>query len=91
MMTVNYKFWKQLKKIMMYGSEKETRARWSNGNVAKTVGLFQQFNEYSNIQEKFPILSLRNINYRAAIDEILWIWQKRSNKLSDLNSKIWDE
>lgn len=91
MMTVNYKFWKQLKKIMMYGSEKETRARWSNGNVAKTVGLFQQFNEYSNIQEKFPILSLRNINYRAAIDEILWIWQKRSNRLSDLNSKIWDE
>lgn len=49
MMTVNYKFWKQLKKIMMYGSEKETRAKWSDGNVAKTIGLFQQFNEYSDI------------------------------------------
>ena len=41
--------------------------------------------------EHFPILSLRKINYKAAIDEILWIWQKRSNKLEDLNSKIWDQ
>lgn len=39
----------------------------------------------------FPILTLRKTNWRAALDEILWIWQKKSNKLEDLNSHIWDQ
>jgi thymidylate synthase len=43
-----------------------------------------------DLQEEFPILTLRPTNLEAAIDEILWIWQKKSNKVSELNSKIWD-
>ncbi len=43
-----------------------------------------------DLTREFPILTLRKINYRAAIDEILWIWQK-INRVCDLGSKIWDQ
>jgi thymidylate synthase len=39
---------------------------------------------------EFPILTLRKTNLTAAVDELLWIWQKKSNNIKDLNSKIWD-
>jgi thymidylate synthase len=42
------------------------------------------------LSKEFPLLTLRKINYKAAIDEILWIWQKKSNNIKDLNSHIWD-
>ena len=42
------------------------------------------------VWEEFPLMTLRYTNWKAAIDEILWIWQKKSNNVNDLNSHIWD-
>jgi thymidylate synthase len=43
-----------------------------------------------NLAEEFPILTLRPVNFKKCVDEILWIWQKKSNNIKDLNSHIWD-
>ena len=65
------------------------RPRWEDGTPAHTVKKFGVVNRY-DLSEEFPILTLRPINLKAAIDEILWIWQKKSNYIKDLNSHIWD-
>jgi len=65
------------------------RAKWDDGTPAYTIKKFGVVNRY-NLQEEFPILTLRPTNLKACIDEILWIWQKKSNNIKDLNSKIWD-
>lgn len=65
------------------------RPRWEDGSPAYTIKKFGLVNRY-NLQEEFPILTLRKTNLPAAIDEILWIWQKKSNNVQDLNSHIWD-
>ncbi len=66
------------------------RPRWEDGKPAHTLKRFGLVNRY-DLQEEFPILTLRKINYRAAIDEILWIWQKKSNRVCDLSSGIWNQ
>ena len=66
------------------------RPRWDDGSPAHTVKRFGIVNRY-DLGREFPILTLRKINYRAAIDEILWIWQKKSNRVCDLCSGIWDQ
>lgn len=68
----------------------QVRPRWEDGTPAHTVKRFGLVNRY-NLQEEFPLLTLRKMNYRAAIDEILWIWQKKSNRTCDLCSGIWDQ
>jgi len=65
------------------------RPVWQDGTHATTYKKFCIVNRY-NLQEEFPIQTLRYTNYKAAIDELLWIWQKKSNNVHDLNSKIWD-
>ena len=65
------------------------RAKWDDGSLAHTVKKFGIINRY-DLSVEFPILTLRPTNLRAAIDEILWIWQKKSNNINDLDSKIWD-
>lgn len=65
------------------------RPRWEDGTPAYTKKKFGVVNRY-DLSEEFPILTLRPINFKAAIDEILWIWQKKSNNIKDLNSRIWD-
>lgn len=65
------------------------RAKWEDGTPAHTIKKFGVVNRY-NLSEEFPILTLRPTNLKAAIDEILWIWQKKSNNIKDLNSHIWD-
>ena len=65
------------------------RARWTDGAEAHTIKKFCVVNRY-DLSEEFPILTLRPTNLKAAIDEMLWIWQKKSNNVNDLNSKIWD-
>lgn len=65
------------------------RAKWEDGTLAHTIKKFAVVNRY-NLAEEFPILTLRGTNLKAAIDEILWIWQKKSNNIKDLNSRIWD-
>ena len=71
-------------------SEGETvRAKWNDGTPAHTIKKFAVINRY-NLAEEFPILTLRPTNLKAAIDELLWIWQMKSNNTKDLNSHIWD-
>ncbi len=67
----------------------DVRPRWTDGQPAHTKKKFGVVNRY-DLSEEFPILTLRPTNLRAAIDEILWIWQKKSNNINDLNSHIWD-
>ena len=65
------------------------RAKWTDGTPADTIKKFGVINRY-DLSEEFPILTLRPTNLRAAIDELLWIWQKKSNNIKELNSSIWD-
>jgi thymidylate synthase len=65
------------------------RAKWDDGMPAHTIKRFAVVNRY-DLSEEFPILTLRPTNLNAAIDEILWIWQKKSNNVKELNSHIWD-
>lgn len=65
------------------------RARWHDGTPAHTKKVFCVVNRY-NLAEEFPIITLRRTAFKAAIDELLWIWQKKSNNVNDLNSHIWD-
>ena len=65
------------------------RAKWADGTFAHTIKKFAIVNRY-DLSEEFPILTLRPTNLKAAIDELLWIWQKKSNNIKDLNSRIWD-
>ncbi|NCB42461.1 MAG: thymidylate synthase [Clostridia bacterium] len=66
------------------------RAKWEDtGECAHTKKLFGVVNRY-DLSKEFPALTLRPTPMKNAIDEILWIWQKKSNRISDLNSHIWD-
>ena len=62
------------------------RPRWADGTPAHTVKKFGVINRY-DLSEEFPIITLRKTNFKAAVDEILWIWQKKSNNVHDLNSR----
>ncbi len=70
--------------------EFEVRPRWEDGTPAHTIKKFGIVNRY-NVGEEFPIMTLRRIYYRSAIDEILWIYQKKSNRIADLSTHIWDD
>lgn len=73
-----------------YSSEgMKVRAKWPDGTPAHTLKKFGVINRY-DLAEEFPILTLRPTNLRAAIDELLWVWQKKSNNIKDLGSHIWD-
>ena len=65
------------------------RPRWEDGTPAHTVKLFGVVNRY-DLQEEFPILTVRRQYLKSAVDELLWIWQKKSNRIRDLNSHVWD-
>lgn len=65
------------------------RAKWEDGTPAHTIKMFGVINRY-DLSGEFPILTLRPTNFKAAIDEMLWIWQKKSNTIKELNSRIWD-
>lgn len=74
-----------------FSTEGQTvRARWEDGTPAHTIKNFGVVNRY-NLQEEFPALTLRPTAIKSAVDEMLWIWQKKSNNIKDLNSHIWDE
>jgi len=68
----------------------EVRPRWQDGAPAHTVKKFGIINRY-DLRKEFPILTVRKTYYVNAIDEILWIWQKKSNNIRDLKSRIWDQ
>lgn len=66
------------------------RARWDDGTPAHTIKNFGVINRY-DLSQEFPALTLRPTAIRLAFDELLWIWQKKSNNIKDLNSHIWDQ
>jgi len=69
--------------------EEQVRPHWEDGVPAHTKKAFCVVNRY-DLSKEFPILTLRKTNFEAALDEILWIWQKKSNNVHDLHSHIWD-
>lgn len=74
-----------------YSTEGQTvRAKWEDGTPAHTIKTFGVVNRY-NLQEEFPALTLRKTAIKTAVDEMLWIWQKKSNNIKDLKGHIWDE
>jgi len=73
----------------VWDTDHPVRPRWEDGTPAHTIKKFGLVNRY-DLTKEFPILTLRKTNLTAAIDELLWIWQKKSNNVHDLNSHIWD-
>jgi thymidylate synthase len=85
-------FIQNIKDILQNGywdTDVDVRPKWEDGASAHTVKKFGIVNRY-DLSKEFPILTIRKINIKAAVDEILWIWQKKSNNVNDLNSHIWD-
>lgn len=72
-----------------WDTDLQVRPHWLDGTPAHTVKKFCIVNRY-DLQKEFPILTIRKTAFKSAIDEILWIWQKKSNNVHDLNSHIWD-
>ena len=70
-------------------TDEKVRPKWDDGEQAFTIKKFGVVNRY-DLSKEFPLLTLRPIGLKAAIDEILWIWQKKSNNINDLGSHIWD-
>lgn len=73
----------------VWDTDREVRPRWDDGSPAHTVKAFGIVNRY-DLREEFPIMTLRRTFYRSCVDELLWIWQKKSNNVRDLSSHIWD-
>lgn len=85
-------FIQNCKQILADGVSTENekvRPVWPDGTKAYTIKSFGIVNRY-DLSKEFPILTLRKTNLRACVDELLWIWQQKSNNIKDLNSKIWD-
>ena len=73
----------------VWDTDREVRPRWEDGTPAHTVKKFGIVNRY-NLAEEFPILTLRRTYFKTCIDELLWIWQMKSNNIHDLRGHIWD-
>ena len=85
-------FVKNMKDIMENGfSDKDlpVRPHWEDGTPAHTIKKFGIVNTY-DLQEELPILTIRRTAFKSCLDELLWIWQKKSNNIHDLKSHIWD-
>ena len=80
------------KEILAHGTwdtDLPVRPRWADGTPAHTVKRFGIVNRY-DLRQEFPIQTLRKMAFRNAVDELLWIWQRKSNNIRDLHSHIWD-
>ena len=85
-------FQQNMRDILNFGfsdAAENVRPHWADGTPAHTKKLFGIVNRY-NLQEEFPVITLRRTAFKAAVDELLWIWQKKSNNVHQLNSHIWD-
>ncbi len=85
-------FKENCREILTHGvwdTDQAVRPHWDDGTPAHTVKKFGIVNRY-NLQEEFPILTIRRTYLKTAIDELLWIWQKKSNNIHDLRGHIWD-
>ncbi|MCI6331559.1 MAG: thymidylate synthase [Lachnospiraceae bacterium] len=68
----------------------KVRPHWEDGTSAYTIKKFGVVNRY-DLRKEFPIITLRKTALKSATDELLWIWQKKSNNVNELSSHIWDE
>lgn len=66
------------------------RPKWEDGSPAYTIKRFAVVNRY-DLSEEFPIMTLRRVFYKSAVEELLWIWQQKSNLVADLSTGIWDQ
>ena len=85
-------FIENCKDILAHGvwdTDLEVRPRWQDGIPAHTVKKFGIVNRYQ-LQEEFPIQTIRRMAFKSSVDELLWIWQRKSNNIHDLSSHIWD-
>ena len=73
----------------VWDTDHDVRPRWADGTPAHTVKKFCVVNRY-DLSKEFPIITLRRTAFKSAVDELLWIWQKKSNNVKDLSSHIWD-
>ena len=73
----------------VWDTDREVRPRWEDGSPAHTVKKFGIVNRY-DLREEFPILTLRRTYWKSAVDELLWIWQKKSNNVHELRTRVWD-
>lgn len=73
----------------VWDTDYPVRPKWDDGTPAHTVKKFGIVNRY-DLKKEFPLMTLRRTYYRTAIDELLWIWQRKSNNVHDLNAHIWD-
>ena len=73
----------------VWDTDRPVRPHWEDGTPAHTIKQFCVVNRY-DLREEFPIMTLRRTYYKSCIQELLWIWQKKSNKISELGSHIWD-
>ena len=69
--------------------DQSVRPRWEDGTPAHTLSTFGVVNRY-DLQKEFPIMTLRRTYWKSAWDEVAWIWQKKSNRVSELSSHVWD-
>ena len=73
----------------VWDTDKEVRPRWEDGSPAHTIKKFGVVNRY-DLSREFPVITIRRSAFKGAIDELLWIWQKKSNRVAELNSHVWD-
>lgn len=67
----------------------KVRPKWEDGSFAYTIKQFGVVNRY-DLSKEFPAITLRRTAIKSCIDEMLWIWQKKSNNVNELRSNIWD-
>ena len=67
----------------------KVRPHWEDGSSAYTIKKFGVVNRY-DLSKEFPALTFRKVGLKNCVDEMLWIWQKKSNNVHDLRSHIWD-
>ena len=86
-------FIKMCQDILENGTSTEgekVRPVWEDGTPAYTIKKFGVVNRY-DLSKEFPALTLRRTAIKSCTDELLWIWQKKSNNIHDLKSHVWDE
>lgn len=72
-----------------WDTEMDVRPKWEDGTPAHTISRFCVVNRY-DLSKEFPIITLRRTFLKTAVKELLWIWQKKSNNIKDLDAHIWD-
>ena len=73
----------------VWDTDRPVRPRWEDGSPAHTIKKFCLVNRY-DLKKEFPIITVRRQYFKSAVDELLWIWQKKSNNVHELSSRIWD-